>query len=301
MTIEQLNSEFGLPGQLVFVAGQGGFPVIRIDNDHATALISVYAGQVLSYRPAGEPEDLLFVSRTAYYVDGKAIKGGIPVCWPWFGPDPEGRGRPAHGFVRNRTWTVVSSAVNGAGEVTVALGLVATEETRAIWPQDFGLTLEIVIGRTLSVTLVTRNTGSEAFSITQALHTYFNTGEIGRVSVLGLDGTDYLDKAGDGSRKTQVGAVTIAAEVDRIYTGVRYPLVIEDKALERRIRVDANGSHTAVVWNPWQKIAAQMGDLDDTDYTRFLCVETANTADEVVQVLPGDESRLSATYSIERQ
>jgi glucose-6-phosphate 1-epimerase len=301
MSIEQLNREFGIAGRLAFAAGEGGFPLIRIDSVHASALVSVYAGQVLSYQPAGEPEDLLFVSKAAYYADGKAIKGGIPVCWPWFGPDPEGLDRPAHGFVRNRMWRVLGTAVLDNGEVQVVLGLVATDETRKIWPQDFGLMLEILVGPTLGVTLTTRNTGRGAFNITQALHTYFNTGDIARVSLLGLDGTHYLDKAGDGGRRTQSGAVTVATEVDRIYTAVRYPLIIDDKALGRRIRIDASGSRTAVVWNPWREIAARMGDLDDTDYQRFLCVETANAADEVVRVLPGEEIRLGAVYSMERQ
>lgn len=299
MTIETLNSEFGLAGQLTFVSGPGGFPQIRVDNAQATALISVYAGQVLSYRPAGEAEDLLFVSNKAYYADGKAIKGGVPVCWPWFGPDPDSQGRPAHGFVRNRLWNVLGTAAGDDGATQVRLGLAATEETRKLWPHEFGLTLEITVGSSLSLTLATHNRGSEAFSITQALHTYFHTGDIGRVAVLGLDGADYLDKAGDGSCKRQSGAVTVAAEVDRIYTGISYPLLIEDRDLRRRIRIDAGGSRTAVVWNPWQDIAARMDDLGDSDYTRFICVETANAAAEVIRVPPGETCRLSASYSSE--
>lgn len=300
MTIASLETEFGLEGQLAVVEGQGGFPLIRVENEQASALISVYAGQVLSYRPAGEAQDLLFVSKAAYYAEGKAIKGGIPVCWPWFGADPENRGRPAHGFVRNRAWNLIGTAATADGGTQVVMGLAATDETRGIWPHEFELTLEILVGRTLDVAMETRNKGGEVFSITQALHTYFLTGDIGGVSVLGLDATDYLDKTGDGGCRTQSGVVTVSAEVDRIYTGVRYPLVVEDKALGRRIRIEAGGSSTAVVWNPWQEIAARMADLDDDDYTRFICVETANAADEVIQVPPGEVCRLSATYSIER-
>ena len=300
MTIASLNQAFGLDGQLTFITGEGGFPLIRVENRQASALISVYAGQVLSYRPAGEAHDLLFVSEAAYYAEGKAIKGGIPVCWPWFGADPENRGRPAHGFVRNRAWNVLGTGTTDAGETRITLGLEATDATRVLWPHEFALSLEILVANTLSVTLETQNRGGQAFNVTQALHTYFHTGEIDQVSVLGLDATDYLDKAGDGSCKRQSGPVTVTGEVDRIYTGVRYPLVIDDRALGRRIHIDAAGSTTAVVWNPWQAIAAGMADLDDNDYTRFICVETANAADEVVQVSPGAACRLSATYRIER-
>lgn len=299
MTIETLNEAFGLDGQLTFVAGEGGFPTIRIDNGLATASISVYAGQVLAYCPADQREDLLFVSRAAFHADGKAIKGGIPVCWPWFGPDPENRGRPAHGFVRNRAWNVLATAATDDGGTRVSLGFEASDATRALWPYAFDLTLDVLVGRTLEVTLVTRNRGDEPLVLTQALHTYFRIGDIDRVTVLGLDGTDYLDKAADGGRRHQAGAVTVAGEVDRIYTGVRYPLTLEDRTFGRRIRIHADGSRTAVVWNPWRDIAAGMADLEDSDYTRFLCVETANAADDSVQVPPGDACRLHAGYSIE--
>ncbi len=302
MTIARLNAEFGLDGHLSFAVGRGGFPVIRIANSSARAEICVYAGQVLSYLPVGEAQDLLFVSAAAHFAAGKAIKGGIPVCWPWFGADPQHQGRGAHGFARNRLWTVVATEALGRGETRVLLGLLPSDETRRLWPQAFALQLEILVGASLSVALRTRNTGERTLSITQALHTYFNIGDIDRVRVLGLEEVGYLDKASDGDAGpgTQSGALKIQTEVDRIYTEVHYPLVIEDRAHGRRIRIDAEGSHTAVVWNPWQRIAAQMSDLEAADYLRFLCVETANTADEVIAVSPGGEYVLRSRYSVER-
>ena len=299
MTIDQLNNEFAIQGQVEFVAGKGGFPLARIDNGKALALISVYAGQVLSFRPADQADDLFFLSEKAYYEESKAIKGGIPVCWPWFGADPEGLGRAAHGFVRNRHWTVRAFETLADGDSRLTLGLVDNAALREIWPRAFDLSLEVTVGNGLKVELVTRNTGEETFSITQALHSYFSVGAIGQVQVLGLENTDYLDKAADGSRKTQIGAVLFNQEVDRIYLDVPPELVIVDEALGRRTRIMSTGSKTAVVWNPWADISASMSDLKDDDYQRFVCVETANAGTDTIEVNPGEEYRMGADYRVE--
>lgn len=299
MNIEQLNTDHGIVGQIEFFEGQGGLPFIRASNAKANALISVYAGQVLAYRPAGKAEDLMFLSEKAYYQAGKAIKGGVPICWPWFGPDPEGKGRPAHGFVRNRMWDVVDTAVTVNGETRIVLGLTDTPETRSIWPHAFVLRLEINIGEKLDLALVTRNSGDQPFTITQAFHTYFGVGDIHQTSVSGLEGKSFIDKVDGGQQKIQSGAVTINAEVDRIYLDVANELVIHDAARKRNVRITSQGSRSAVVWNPWAKIASEMADLQDDDYLRLLCVETTNAASDVVTIQPGSEFRLTAQYRSE--
>ncbi len=301
MTIEQLNAKYKLTGKLEFIAGKGGLPMIQVNSAKAQALVSIHAGQVLSYQPAGEPEDVMFLSEKAYYEDGKAIKGGAPICWPWFGADPEGKGRPGHGFVRNRAWNVVATEAMANGDVKVTLGLMDTPDTHEIWPQSFSLQQEIIIGESLNLSLITRNTGKEKFSITQAFHTYFKVGDIARTKVLGLENCEYIDKAGGGNaQKQQSGAVTIESEVDRIYLDVGNTLIIADSALNRRIQITSQGSKTAVVWNPWEKISKGMADLEDADYQRLLCVETTNAANDVVEVVPGGECRLTADYRVIR-
>ncbi len=300
MTANQLNTDFGMAGKLEVVEGKGGFPVIEISTDKAKAKISVYSAQVLSFQPAGEPDDLMFVSEKAYYETGKATKGGVPICWPWFGPDPEGKGRASHGFVRNRMWNLLSTAETSSGDVQVRLGLTDTEETLTIWPYKFELTLTVVVGSELTMKLTTQNKGNKAFSITQAFHTYFSTGDISKVEVLGLENAGYVDKVDGGLEKTQTGAIYIREEVDRIYTDVKPEQVIDDGARGRRIRISTSSSHTAIVWNPWSKISANMADLEDNDYLRFVCVETANAADEVIEVAPGSQYELQAVYAVER-
>lgn len=298
MTLEQLNQSFALDNELTFVLGKGDRPQIEIQNKKAKAVISLYAGQILSFQP-NQGDELLFISDSAYFETGKAIKGGAPICWPWFGPDPRGQGGPSHGFVRNRPWNVLSTASTASGETRVKLELKDTPETQAIWPHSFQVVIEILVGETLTLSLITQNTGNQAFEITQALHTYFKVGDIKQVSVQGLDGCPYLDKVDGGAEKQQTGEITISEEVDRVYTNVPARLVIDDAALGRQIQIQSTGSKTAIVWNPWSEISAKMADLGDQDYERFVCVETANAADDIITVQPGETVQLTAQYSIE--
>ncbi|NCA70571.1 MAG: D-hexose-6-phosphate mutarotase [Sphingobacteriia bacterium] len=301
MDIAALNAEYGIDGVLRFTTGPGGLVMIEITNAQAAALISPYGGQVLGYRPADARDDLLFVSERAYFAQGQAIKGGIPVCWPWFGADPQGQGRPAHGFVRAWPWAVRATETRTDGATVVHLGLADEAATRAIWPHCFDLQVEIEIGATLAVALVTRNAGERPFTITQGLHAYFKIGDIAGVEVTGLDACHYIDKAADGrdARVLQQGSVRVDREVNRIYEGVPPGLTIHDSVLGRRIRITAEHSRTAVVWNPWIATARAMADLADDDYQRFICVETVNTASEVIEVAPGAAYRLGARYAIE--
>lgn len=301
MNPDALNAEFALPGILRFTAGRGGLAMIEVDNGLAAACLSPYAGQILTYRPAGVAEDLLFVSERAYFAAGQAIKGGIPICWPWFGPDPEGRGRGGHGFVRAWPWRVEVCESLPDGATRIQFGMTDDQATRTIWPYGFNLTLEVTIGATLAVALVTRNTDDRPLRITQGLHTYFQVGDATQVRVEGLAGCRYIDKAAGAGDAiiVQDGPVTVASEVNRIYEQVPAHLTIEDPVLNRRIRIATEHSRTCVVWNPWIETACAMDDLDDADYRRFLCVETVNTASEVIQVPPHGEYRLVAEYEIE--
>ena len=295
MNIEQLNADYGIADKAKFVEGKGGFPVIEINNEHARAVISLYAGQVLSFQPVGQKE-LMFVSNNAYFQSGKAIKGGAPVCWPWFGPDPEGKGRPNHGFVRNRLWDMRSLISTQDGSTQVIMGLVDTPETRSIWNYSFDLAIAITVGSSLTIELITRNTGQQPFEITQALHSYFSVGDITQVQVLGLEDKSYIDKVDDGKQKTQTGAVTFTQECDRIYLDVPSELIIDDSAWDRQIKVTATNSKTAIVWNPWSEISVNMADLSDKDYQSFVCVETANAANEIIQISPDNEYKMTANY-----
>ena len=298
MQLDTLNDRFSIASQLQFVAGKGGLVNAVISNAHADATVSLYAGQVLSWQPKAAQHDVLFLSEQAYYQAGKAIKGGVPVCWPWFGPDPQGTGRPAHGFARTSEWAVLKTAAPGNGTTQLVLGLKLNEQTRPLWQGDIEARLEITIGKTLRLALTSCNRGQQPIELSQALHTYFAVGDIAKTSVHGLEGKSYIDKVDGSKQKVQSGAVTVSAEVDRIYTGVHNDLRIHDTALNRVIRIHAEGSASAVVWNPWQDIAASMADLGDEDYRHLLCVETTNAGPDVVTLAAGAEYTLVAEYAV---
>lgn len=284
-----------LPDTLHAFDGPGGLPMIDIRNAHATARVSLHGAQVLAFQPRGDRE-LLFLSERAFYQQGKAIRGGVPVCWPWFGPDPQGLGRPAHGLARTRLWQLRGSATLPDGQTQLTLGLRDDDQTRALWPHAFELSLEITVGRTLRLAMSTRNLGSTPMTLTQALHSYLAVADIAQTRVMGLDGCAYADKArgAGGAQRLQTGPVHFSGEVDRVYARVPAELRIDDGAGQGAVRVRAEGSQTAVVWNPGPEIAAGMADLDDGAWRRFVCVETANAGDEVINLAPGAQHTLLA-------
>ncbi|MGR8930789.1 MAG: D-hexose-6-phosphate mutarotase [Gammaproteobacteria bacterium] len=294
MNIDQLQDRYGIKNRINFKTGAGGFPYIQVQNQSASSLISLYGGQILSFKPVDQHEDLLFVSTKSLYQAGMAIRGGIPVCWPWFGPDPKGLHRPNHGFVRNQFWTVAASASSDS-ETRIQLQFSEKHKTERTWQLPFTLTLEFNIGKSLALKLTTQNTGDRPFSLTQAFHSYFSIGDIRQVQVLGLENAFYFDKLDQGREKRQTGIVTISEETDRIYENINSHLVLNDPVFKRRVEIDSENCKTGVVWNPWQKA---MADLHSQAYRRFVCVETGNIAFDVVQIFPGEQKSLLTTYKV---
>lgn len=268
---------------ITFTTHASGLALVSVRNKAASAEISTYGGHVLSYTPEGG-ENLLFLSKESYFTPGKPIRGGIPVCWPWFGPHKTDTTLPQHGFVRISQWRLVQTEETG-DSTTVTLECVSTPETRALWPHDFRLTLAITVGRTLNLVLTTTNTGTTPFVITDALHTYFSIGDISRVSVKGLDGFKYLDRDG-GAHKYQAGDITISGETDRVYfSGDR--CVIADPVKERTISVEKTGFPDTVVWNPWAERAKAITDLGNDEYRAMICAEAGSVLDNAISVAAG--------------
>lgn len=284
------------------MAGRTGLPCIQVNNDKASALISIYAAQVLSFKPVNQIEDLLFISEKAYFAEGKAAKGGIPICWPWFGAATDlgntQEKKPDHGFVRTRFWFVVAAEMLDNGDTKIVLEFKNTEETRDIWSYSFHLTLEILISDSLTLQLITRNTGKQPFSITEALHAYLNVGDVRQAEVLGLENTEYLDKNAGFAKACQLGVISVYEATDHIHTAIAHQLILEDPAFNRKIKISSSGNQNVVVWNPWIQGAAAIQDLDKDDYNRFICLEVANAAEHSVEILPNCESRLTANYSV---
>lgn len=296
MHLDTLNTLYSLPGTLVFQNGPGGLPIALITTPHATAAITPYGAHLLSCRFTSHSDDLLFISEKAVFQEGTPIRGGVPICWPWFGPKQQGL--PAHGFARTRMWDIVSSALTPDGGCVIIFELNDTLDTIALWPYRFNLTLQLTIGNTITLELTTHNCGDTTIEITQALHTYFALKSITSTSVTGLEGFTYIDKIDEESEKIQEGNIHIREETDRVYTYDGSNIVIRDNTLNRNIQIDSKGSKTAVVWNPWIRVCEEKFDLGSEDYKKMICVETANAGTDIITLNPGERHTLSATYSI---
>lgn len=299
MPLAALNSRFGLADQLKFVEGPGGLIFAEIDNALGTAYLCLQGAHITTFRPKDQDEPVIWLSDYAKFAPGKSIRGGAPVCWPWFGAHETEAGFPGHGFARTVMWEVTQSGALASGETEITLALVETEQTRAQWPHKSRVELKVVVGRSLKAELITTNLGDADISIGEALHTYLQIGDIADIKVLGLEGCEYVDKVGAVTRRTQDGAVTFDGEVDRVYVNTEATCVIEDSRLKRRIIIAKRGSRSTVVWTPWTEKADKMGDFGPDGWRRMVCVESVNALENVVVIPAGQSHTMSVEYSAE--
>jgi glucose-6-phosphate 1-epimerase len=296
--VDTLNRRFGIDGQLRFALAADGFPVVEVTNAQATATVALQGAQVMRWQPHGA-EPVIWLSPVAKLAPGKSIRGGVPVCWPWFGPHPGDAAKPAHGYARTVAWEPVEAVALADGATRLVFALRESEATRTHWPHHTPAELLLTIGRELTVELLTRNEEAAPVVIGEALHTYFQVSDIGAIAVQGLDGCRYADKVRGFAHDTQQGAIRFSGEVDRVYVSGAADCVIEDPGYRRAIRIAARGSRSTVVWNPWVEKAEKMGDLGEDGYRHMVCVESGNALDDVVEVPAGGEHRLLVTYSVE--
>lgn len=292
-----LNATFDLGRQLRFHTGRGQLTFAAIENEHARATIALQGAQILTFQPRGQ-QSVLWLSKRSNYSEGQPIRGGIPVCWPWFGPHPTDPAQPQHGFVRTAPWDVTETGATANG-TQVRLHLRDHAEHRQRWPHHFELELIVTVGAALTVDLIARNTGDAPFTCSGALHSYFAVGDVGSITIDGLDQTGFIDKVDRGTVKQQIGAIVIDREVDRVYQATTARCTINDPGLGRRIVVDKAGSHTTVVWNPWIDKTLHISDMGHEDYRQMVCVETANAGDNVITIVPGGEHRLRVIIGVE--
>ena len=301
MNPEQLNNEFSLQvanNKLHFKSGKGDIAVVEIQNEQASAIISLQGAQLLSWIPKNE-EEVIWLSEDAKFAVGKSVRGGVPICWPWFGAHATNADYPAHGFARTTNWQVISTEALGDGTTRISFTTRPQAETEAMWPAETTVLFQLTIGKKLEMELITHNNGSKPITISQALHTYFNVGDVSNVLLHGLDDARYLDKLDGFKRKNQHGPLKIKEEVDRIYLDTASTCVIEDNILKRNIVIIKCGSHSTVVWNPWQETASKMGDLGEDGYKKMLCVESSNAAEDALTIEPGKVHQLWVQYEVQ--
>jgi glucose-6-phosphate 1-epimerase len=299
--IDALNRTFGIPNVVAVTSGNGELPKIRVTAPSASAEIYLHGAHVTSWQPANADE-VLFVSAKSHWQDGRAIRGGIPICFPWFRAKADDASAPAHGFVRTREWRLDSMKADGES-VVVVCSTESDESTLRWWPHSFRLTHIVSIGRFLKLQLVVTNTGQTSFLFEEALHTYFRVSAAENVRIRGLDQVTYLDNVDENRKKTHSGDVILTGKTDNAYLDVRGAAELIDPAhldpAHRRIlRTEKGNSATTVVWNPWQEGAASLSDLGDDEWRQFACVEASNILSSAISLASGQEYGMQAILSV---
>ena len=291
-----LNRQFGISGVAEIVNGNSGLPKVRVTTSLSSGELYLHGAHVTSWIPAGQQE-VIFVSKESKFEDGKAIRGGVPICFPWFGPKADDPAAPAHGFVRSKSWNL-KRIHQQDGNVTVSLETSADESTRRWWPFDFRISHNVTFGAELKLELVVENTGDPSLNFAEALHTYYCVGDIRRVAIRGLEDKKYIDKTRGGEIKLQSGPIVITEETDRVYLNTDGEGIIDDPVISRQINVGSGNSRATVVWNPWVNKAKSFNDFGDDEWPRMVCVETCNVADYSVKLQPGERHLMSFRASV---
>jgi glucose-6-phosphate 1-epimerase len=299
MHAAKLADRFDIPGALRFEDDPGGLVRAVISTRHAEADLYLQGAHLTHWTPHGQ-RPVLFVSPKSLFASGKAIRGGVPVIFPWFGARGDGEPGPAHGFARTMEWAIEGTRLRDGGNVEITLALAPNDATRGFFHPAFHLRFRVVVGSQLEMELETRNDGKEAFSFEEALHTYLAIADIRQASVSGLEGTLYIDKT-DGSKRKRLGnePVRIAKETDQVHLNTKDTCVVHDPVWNRRITIEKNGSDSTVIWNPWVDKSTGMSDMSAEGWQEMLCVETANAADNAVHLAPGASHKLAATIRVD--
>lgn len=268
-----------------------GFEYINIKNDFASAKIALQGAQVYQYTRKDE-DDILWVSDTSDFEYGKKIRGGVPVCWPWFGMQETNPEYPQHGFARTALFELLETKEIDTNISQVTLKLNNSKDTLLMWPYYFELLVKITVGDKLIMELTTTNMDEVPFEITQAFHTYFNISNISNITIVGLNDKPYFDALSDEQCK-QNGDITFNQEVDRVYQEVNNEIKLVDK--QRTIKIKNDFSSSVIVWNPWIDKCKRLAGLRDDAYNNFVCIESANAMKDFIVLEPQDSHTLRAT------
>jgi D-hexose-6-phosphate mutarotase len=298
-TIDQLNRDFGTNSEISFRQLSDNIVIAEISNSLATASISLYGGHVLSWQPKTQTKPVLWLSDLVKFQQAKAIRGGVPICWPWFGAHPTQASLPGHGYARITPWEVksVETLANGTTELNLSLG--KSDLSQLHWQAEVHLELKITLGDTLEISLTTVNKSDHEVTITEGLHTYFQISDIANIRVLGLEGSDYIDLVNQNERRTQQDPITFDGELGRIFLDNQSTCVIEDPAFNRRIRIEKTGSNSTAVWNPALTVASKMDDLGAAGWRDMVCVESANALSNRITLAPLKAHTHVALYAVE--
>jgi glucose-6-phosphate 1-epimerase len=298
MRAEELTAEFGIAGVLHFVETECGLVKASISLDGVTGELYLQGAQVTAWQPSGE-RPILFTSPNSAFAPARAIRGGIPIVFPWFGPSRHTPTAPQHGFARTATWHLDAVETTAGVSLTLTLSLGDCDVRSSFWPERFRAIYIVTFAQTLSLHLAVQNRATRPIVFEEALHSYFAISDIAEIAISGLAGATYIDKTDMDRRKPQIAdLVTITAETDRVYLDTPGRCVIEDRGWRRRIVVEKDGATSSVVWNPWVEKAAAMVDLGDPTWRGMVCVETGNIADNEVRLAADAEHQMSTAIFV---
>tara|TARA_B110000046_G_scaffold176797_1_gene202867 strand:+ start:3832 stop:4761 length:930 start_codon:yes stop_codon:yes gene_type:complete len=291
---------------------------IKVEHPLFSATLLLQGAQLIEFTPNSRPKgdkhqkNLLWLSDSVEYKQGKPLRGGIPICWPWFGnldknpkviqdqAKPEARSS-AHGFVRSKPWQI-HSIIESCEYIEIILELSETPESKKIWPYEFNLKARFVFSKTLMVELITTNTGIESFAISQALHTYLPTSDITKTYIHNAHSSLYIDALDNWKEKKQVGRIGFNEETDRLYfftesdkENSEYQLRVESPGLQ--LTLNNFNSQSAVIWNPWIDKSKRLSQFSPADFNKMYCIETANVMSDHKIVEPKQQQRLSFELS----
>ena len=292
--INELNQRYGTAGRIAFRESAHGTVEAVLVNGYGSCEISLYGGQILNYRPMGHVP-ALFISKESEREAGKQIRGGIPLCWPWFGAPPS-EDLPRHGFARLMNWEVLSSSYDSKAS-EIIIGLQDSEETLKIWPHKFELVQKITLTDNLSIEVSTLNTDNAPFEISQSIHPYFKVRDVSNTSVIGLEELSYTDLFSK-KKATQSGPLSIDKETYYIYDGADQSCAVHDTGMGRDILLTSSGMNKLVVWNPWEEKSKQLQDFGDEEYKKMITVAPFQSADTPVTLKPGEKVSIKTAIQV---
>jgi len=288
-----------LPRDARLVDGINGLKVMEIINTQAEGSIYLQGAHVTHWKPT-DAEPVLFVSRQSHFAAGKAIRGGVPLCFPWFANRTGHPESPAHGFVRTAEWVLSSVSSNDTGATTARFQFVDSDTTRALWQHAFRAEYRVTIGTKLEMAFEVENTGAEPLTYEAALHTYFRVSNAADVAISGLEGAEYIDKVDGFKRKhLSTSPLQFTGETDLVFVNTTSTTRLIDPGMNRIIVVEKSGSNTTVVWNPWIAKAKAMADFGDDEWPGMACIETANSGENSITLAPGQKHTMTARIRLE--
>jgi glucose-6-phosphate 1-epimerase len=289
-------STLELPSSVELGHGPGGLAVARVFAPTGTAEVYLRGAHVSAWTPAGGTP-VIWMSEQSEYASGVPLRGGVPICFPWFAAHPTDADAPSHGFARLADWQLVE-AREAADDVVLVFTLSDSDATRAsAWPHRFEARYTVTVGAELSLSLTVTNRDTETVTFEEALHTYLAVADIRQTAVAGLEGVPFTDRLA-GPRPAEAEPVRFGAETDRIYSGTEATTTVADASTGRVITITKRGSASTVVWNPWIDKAAAMGDFGDDEYTGMVCVETCNIRADAINLEPGASHEMGVRYTV---